>query len=155
MTSGSRPESSATQSAVPDRVALDQRFVRGDLYAVRAAVAAHVSALGGAPQDVEDLVIVASELATNAILHGGGGGRLRLWSVDGLLALQVSDDGGGFVDAEHAGQVPQEPAASGGRGLWLARQLCDDVQIHAAPSGTAVTVLLRLSDGHPRPGDGW
>jgi anti-sigma regulatory factor (Ser/Thr protein kinase) len=145
MASIPRPERPVVADGVPERVPLDQRFVRGDLYAVRAAVAAHASALGGGQDDVENLVIVASELATNAIVHGGGGGRLRLWSVDGMLAMQVADDGPGFADADHAGLRRQDPAAPGGRGLWLARQLCSQVRIHADDAGTAVTVAVRLT----------
>lgn len=145
MVSIPRPERPVVAAGVPETVALDQRFVRGDLYAVRAAVAAHASELGGAQQDVENLVIVASELATNAIVHGGGRGRLRLWTVDGMIAMQVADDGPGFADAEHAGLRRQDPAAPGGRGLWLARQLCTQVRIRADGTGTEVMVALRLT----------
>jgi anti-sigma regulatory factor (Ser/Thr protein kinase) len=139
------PQRPTVNEGVPDRVPLDQRFVRGDLYAIRAAVAAHASALGAAQEDVENLVIVASELATNAIVHGGGSGRLRLWSVDGMLAMQVADEGQGLPDPDHAGLRRQDPAAPGGRGLWLARQLCTQVRIHADAAGTQVTVAVRLT----------
>src|SRR3954470_7345221 len=121
---------------VPDEVALDQRFRSGDLYALRAAVAAHASALGAASGQVESLVIVASELATNAIVHGGGSGRLRLWQLDHEVALQVSDARHGLSEPERAGTERQSPAAMGGRGIWITRQLCDRVLITSSPAGT-------------------
>lgn len=150
MTNSRRPERSAAgahaaSAGVPDRVALDQRFARGELYALRAAVAAHAGALGSGTEQVENLVIVASELATNAITHGGGTGRLRLWDLDGAVSLQVSDAGEGFADPEQAGLHRQDPAAPGGRGLWLARQLCDDVDIRVGPAGTVVTVTVQIA----------
>jgi anti-sigma regulatory factor (Ser/Thr protein kinase) len=136
----------AADPPVPDEVPLDQRFRSGDLYALRAAVAAHASSLGAAPGQVESLVIVASELATNAIVHGGGSGRLRLWQLDGEVALQVSDAGHGLLDPEHAGTERRSPAALGGRGLWITRELCDRVAITSSPAGTTVTAAVRIED---------
>jgi anti-sigma regulatory factor (Ser/Thr protein kinase) len=142
-TPGSR-SSPAALDGVPREVALDQPFRTGDLYLLRAAVAAHASALGGLAEQVDSLVVVASELATNAVVHGGGHGRLLLWRVDNRIALQVSDQGSGFADAAAAGTTPQAPAATGGRGLWIARRLCDRVAIEAGPTGTVVTVSLSV-----------
>jgi hypothetical protein len=39
-----------------------------------------------------------------------------------------------------AGRVRPPPGADRGRGLWLANQLSDLVQIRATPEGTAVRV---------------
>src|SRR5690349_2570692 len=76
---------------------LEQRFDRTNLVSLRSAVAAHGSALGLAPHRVDDLVLVAHELASNAVRHGGGGGRLRVWRVDGSVYCEVADVGGGFL----------------------------------------------------------
>jgi anti-sigma regulatory factor (Ser/Thr protein kinase) len=64
---------------------VDHWFDADGLYTLRAEVAAHASALGATGPQGETLVVVAGELATNAIRHGGGRGRLRLWR-DGVLA---------------------------------------------------------------------
>jgi anti-sigma regulatory factor (Ser/Thr protein kinase) len=145
------PSKSRTDLDRPDDVALDRPFGAGGLYALRAAVAAHASALGGGTAQVESLVIVASELATNAILHGGGGGRLLLWRADGWIAMRVSDHGTGLPDPETAGTSPQSPSATGGRGLWITRNLCDEMAISAGATGTTVTVSLRLPADAPQP----
>src|SRR5271170_2597937 len=77
----------------PMSVPLEQDFDAGSLYALRSAVAAHAAAAGLPPGRVYDVVVVAHELAANAIRHGAGHGRLRLLAADGILTCQVTDDG--------------------------------------------------------------
>src|SRR5581483_4131529 len=98
-----------------DESALDQPFDLDSLYALRSAVAAHASRLGATGDQVAHIVIVAGELAGNAIRHGGGGGRLRLWRADGRIWCEVSDAGPGLADPDSAGTVPPPTMASGGR----------------------------------------
>src|SRR5947208_3521014 len=87
--------------------ALDQLFDVESLYALRSAVAAHGADLGLTEQTLSDLVLIAHELATNAIRHGGvtaaSPGRLRLWATDGAVVCQVHDVGPGLADAAGAG----------------------------------------------------
>src|SRR5262249_60052438 len=56
----------------PEHTSLDQLFDSEGLYGLRSAVAAHGSAFGLSEPSVSDLVLVAHELATNAVRHGGG-----------------------------------------------------------------------------------
>src|SRR2546429_9741611 len=86
--------------------ALEQRFDRDSLYALRAAVAAHAAHMGAPPDRVSHLVIVASELASNAVRHGGGKGRLRLW--------RGGRGGGGAGRGGGAGGGGAGPGRSGG-----------------------------------------
>ena len=79
---------------------LDQAFDTDSLYALRSAVAAHATAAGMGRHQVYDVTAVAHELAANAVLHGAGHGRLRLWTEDKYLYCQVSDDGRGDPGAE-------------------------------------------------------
>ena len=86
---------------MPTVVTVDQPFDASGLYTLRATLAAHASQLGVPGQQIEALLIVASELATNAIRHGGGTGRLRMWRHRSTLHCQVSDRGpGGRSPAE-------------------------------------------------------
>jgi anti-sigma regulatory factor (Ser/Thr protein kinase) len=124
---------------------LDQAFDAGSLYALRAAVAAHAAAAGLGRHQVYDVTAVAHELAANAVLHGAGHGRLRLWTDEKFLYCQVSDDGRG-QSADGAGEpdgVLPWPAEHG-HGLWLAGQLADHVGISRGPDGTTVTVRFLL-----------
>jgi anti-sigma regulatory factor (Ser/Thr protein kinase) len=58
-----------------------------------AAVAAHAAEAGLSRQRVYDVAAAAHELAANAVRHGAGHGRLRLWADGSSLRCQVSDDG--------------------------------------------------------------
>jgi anti-sigma regulatory factor (Ser/Thr protein kinase) len=132
-----------SQPGVPEVVTLDQPFTADGLYSLRAAVTAHATDLGAAAALHDQVLIVASELATNAIRHGGGAGRLRMWTDDSLLHLQVSDHGPGFADPS-VGIKPPDQSGTGGRGLWICRQLCDTLHIDSGPAGSKVTAVMSL-----------
>jgi anti-sigma regulatory factor (Ser/Thr protein kinase) len=128
----------------PDPAPLVQAFDRDGLYAVRAAVSAHAIHLGAQPERVQHLMIIASELASNVVRHGGGRGRLRLWRADGTLRCEVSDHGPGIADPAGAGQRQPMPLSSSGRGLWMVRQLSETMTIECDPRGTRVTADVPL-----------
>jgi anti-sigma regulatory factor (Ser/Thr protein kinase) len=89
------------------------------------------------PQDVlEDLVLAAHELATNSVLHGAGDGVLRGWHESHALVLEIADDG--VITDPLVGREQALPLAEGGRGVWMANQLCDLVQVRSSPRGTVV-----------------
>jgi anti-sigma regulatory factor (Ser/Thr protein kinase) len=116
---------------------------RDDLRALRAAVAARAVAAGLPARRADDLVLAAHEIAANAHLHGGGSATLRTWTDAGEFLCEVADHGCGMSDPE-AGTTPPAPTQIGGRGLWLARQLCDRVQVSTGASGTVVLLHLTL-----------
>src|SRR5688500_2581157 len=93
-----RDRAGPAPTMVPEAVAVDHQFDADGLYALRAALAAHADHLGAPREQVERLLIVGGELATNAIRHGGGSGRLRLWRDGDLLRCQISDCGQGMRD---------------------------------------------------------
>lgn len=122
--------------------ALDLGFDADALFTLRSAVAAHASELG-AGHAVDDAILVAHELSSNAVRHGGGGGRLRLWRAGDLLYCQVSDSGQGMADPEHTGKSCPPPSVPGGRGIWIVRQL-SGLDIDTGPKGTTITAALPL-----------
>ena len=134
----------ATAAGAGPRELLDQQFDRDSLVALRNAVAAHASRLGLPDERVEHVVLVAYELASNAVRHGGGRGRLRLAAVDGTVGCTVTDSGGGFRGAPQAGLVRPEPTASGGRGLWLVRCIADTVEISSDETGTTAVARFAI-----------
>ena len=72
-----------------------------------------------------------------------GDGRMT----DGSCA-RSQDDGPGIADPL-AGYLPPADAMEAGRGLWLARQLVDLLQI--VPNSTETTVRLHVDRyGHPQ-----
>lgn len=118
-------------------------FGAGELTLVRARVGAWAGEHALGAQATEELVLAVNELATNSIRHGGGEGTLRCWRERDTLICEVRDSG--WITDPLAGSVRPAPDARGGRGLWLAKQLCDLVQIHSTPSGSAVRVHKRLT----------
>jgi anti-sigma regulatory factor (Ser/Thr protein kinase) len=121
---------------------LDQTFDGDGLIALRSAVATVARQLGAGDRRVEDLVLVAHELSSNVIRHGGGHGRLRMWRADSGIVCQVSDDGPGLADAETRGAALPPAQIPGGRGLWIARRLAV-LRIETGPAGTTITAAVR------------
>ncbi|HKF83882.1 MAG TPA: sensor histidine kinase [Solirubrobacterales bacterium] len=107
-----------------------------ELSEVRRRVSAAAERAGMDPGGVADLVTAASELAANSVIHGGGSGTLRLWVEEERLLTEVED--GGRIEEPLAGRLRPDVAQDGGRGLWLANQLCDLVQIRSDERGTTV-----------------
>lgn len=121
---------------------LEQSFDEDSLYRVRSAVAAHVSTVtDGSIVDI--MVLIAHELASNSVRHGGGRGRIRLWAADGALHCEVSDGGAGLADPALAGHALPAPTLAGGRGLWIARQL-SELSIATSVAGTTSTATVPL-----------
>lgn len=134
------------QSDLP--VDVDLSFDLAGLHALRSTVAAHASQLGATETELDALVIIASELATNAIRHGGGAGRLRLWHDEDHLFVQITDEGPG-IGHPSAGEALPSPDRVGGRGLWIVRSLSDELLVGPGPGGrgTRVTVQRRRVAG--------
>jgi anti-sigma regulatory factor (Ser/Thr protein kinase) len=129
---------------VPEALDVDQTFDADGLHALRSTVAAHASSLGLSGRQLEAVVIVVGELATNAIRHGGGRGRILLWHQEDAIYCQVSDEGPGIVDAA-VGRAQPRLEQPGGRGLWICRRLAHDLVIERGPNGhgAVVTAVLR------------
>ncbi|MDG6109563.1 ATP-binding protein [Dactylosporangium aurantiacum] len=123
---------------------LEQDFDEHSLYPLRAAVTAHAAAFGATEDVIDTLLIVTGELASNAILHGGGTGRLYLWHTPTTILCRISDDGPGIADPHTVGTTEVPLAAPNGRGMWIARQLCRHVDIVSDPTGTSITVAIDL-----------
>jgi anti-sigma regulatory factor (Ser/Thr protein kinase) len=117
-------------------------FATGDLSDLRSFVAARAAGAGLQPGQVVDFVLAVGEIAANSIRHGHGAGRLTMWSDADVVVCQV-EDRGHLVDPL-ADRTCADSLAEGGRGLWLANQLCDLVQLRSTRTGTVVRVHLRL-----------
>jgi len=96
--------------------------------------------------DQTKVVTAASELARNALVHGGGGtARVELVKADsGRKGVRIgfTDDGPGIADV---GQALTEGWTTGdglGLGLSGARRLVDEFELTSQPgSGTSVVVV--------------
>ena len=86
-----------------------------------------------------EMLLAATEVATNAVRHGGGIEEVRVGRVDGRFVCEVIDRGGGFDDPV-VGYLPPRPGR--GRGLWVARQLTWRVESFHSPCGFTVRMWL-------------
>lgn len=84
-----------------------------------------------------ELLLAASEVVTNALLHGMPPVWARIWRGDGRVVVRVHDRGAGPTDPL-AGLLPPRELAVGGRGLWLIHQLDIDVALSVEGDGFAV-----------------
>ncbi|HYG97414.1 MAG TPA: anti-sigma factor RsbA family regulatory protein [Solirubrobacterales bacterium] len=115
-----------------------------ELGEVRRRVAAVAAEVGLDPRGIADLVTATSELAANSVMHGGGAGTLRLWCEGENLLAEVEDRG--RIEEPLVGRLRPGISQEGGRGLWLANQLCDLVQIRSGAAGTTVRLHVFARD---------
>lgn len=138
------------EPGTPDAPILDQAFDADSLYTLRSAVAAHATQAGLSPGRADDLVIAVHELAANAVRHGAGHGRLRIWRSRHALRCEISDDGvaqapGTDGHNQDAAQWRTEP----GHGLSLVRQVADQTSLRSGPSGTLAVISFALAAPGP------
>lgn len=106
--------------------------------------------LGISESIVADIAISVSELVNNAIIHGNKYARdksvtVKLAHKSGSLTISVTDQGTGF----DVGHVPDPLAQENllkevGRGIFIVRQLMDNVDITATPQGTTIAITKSI-----------
>jgi hypothetical protein len=84
---------------------------------LRRLVARCAGSAGLGPKRTSDLVLAASEVATNSVLHGGGEGTLSIWREPGALICEVRDRG--RITDPLVGRERPSPHPPRGRGRWL------------------------------------
>lgn len=96
---------------------------------------------------IDGLLLVATELAANAVRHAEAGpaGICLTASVDGSsVVLEVADDGGRPVSLSLDEHAPLPDAdAERGRGLFLVHQLADELRATTADGVTTVRAVRR------------
>lgn len=125
----------------PDATTLP--YDRSRLAVVRKRVKETAEQAGIGPRRAADLVAAASELAANSVAHGGGAGTMSIWREGNCLLIDFEDRG--TIEEPLAGRLRPATDQRGGRGLWLANQLCDLVQIRSGALGTTVRVQAGIT----------
>jgi len=118
-------------------------FGRQQLAEARALVRTEAGRIGLSADRTFDLVTAVSEVAANSVSHGGGRGMLSVWAEEGAIFAEVED--AGRIEEPLTGRRRPAPSQSGGRGVWIANQLCDLVQIRSGEAGTAVRLRIESS----------
>src|SRR5262245_9118059 len=128
-------------SPVPSS-AVAQPFAGGALAGLRAVAAEFAVGAGLSPARVDDFILGIHEVAANSVCHGPGRGTLSLWSEPDRLVAEVRDSG--RIDDPMVGRVDPDAVECSGRGLWLANQLFDLVQIRSNGSGAVVRMHMLI-----------
>ncbi|MFE0644077.1 ATP-binding protein [Streptomyces sp. NPDC058877] len=89
----------------------------------------------------EDVLLVVSELVTNACLHAEGPERLRVLRMPRTLRLEVTDRGAG----QPAPRTPHRSGRPGGHGMFIVQRLCLDWGIDRMPGAPGKTVWAELA----------
>lgn len=127
----------ATPTSVPALMTiLDSRH---DLSGARRLVADASSPSHLPAGVVQDFVAAVNEVLTNGLEHGLSSVQLELWVEPRSLICQVIDDGPGGVDPLAGFAYPHGEEQ---KGLWVARQLCEDIFLTERPQGGTQVLLV-------------
>jgi anti-sigma regulatory factor (Ser/Thr protein kinase) len=86
-----------------------------------------------------DLLLAATEIANNAMQHGGGIHEVRVGRAQGRFVCEIVDRGDGFDDPAAGYLAPREGI---GAGLWVARQLTWRIEFFNSPTGFTTRIWL-------------
>ena len=114
----------------------EQLFANGTttLRGIRAWTKRHGLEAGLDPARIEGLVLAVGELVSNSLEHGAGHGRLSWWIRPGRVVAEIYDPG--HMGTTTPGLRRPDLHSVRGRGVWLARQLCDVVHLWTTLDGT-------------------
>jgi hypothetical protein len=112
----------------------------------RAAVARWAKLHHFVPAAVRQVVAATGEVVTNGLHHGAPPVRIRAWSQDATLIVDVDDCGGLPIPADSGYRPPTTPADPAG--LWVARQLADVLITHTENRRTAVRMYFPYTVTH-------
>jgi serine/threonine-protein kinase RsbW len=102
------------------------------------------------PEAVDSLLLAVSELCSNAVRHATGAPgsiQLHAWAEAADVVVEVSDDGGSLEWSEQRPEDLPDPEAEQGRGLFLVRELADEVVTAVEHGRTVVRIIRRAVVG--------
>lgn len=149
----------ASPGPIPRELRLELPAAHSAGRRARQMVAEFARREGLAEDELATLELVASELLSNAVDHGGGGAAMEESDLEAdvrmtlLLSiraegweLSVSDQGGGspadvarFLDPAHEPDFLDER----GRGFFLLVRLVDTLEVEASPDGKGLLFIAR------------
>lgn len=113
-----------------------------DLRPARSFAVDYAGWMGLSQDSIEDLQLVATELATNSLMYTGGACRLAFWKDDGHLVCEARDTG--QFDDPLVGRLDPGPCGPASRGLYLVNAISDLVRTHTTRTGTTIQAYLRF-----------
>lgn len=111
-----------------------------DLRPARSFAASYAYRAGMSRDVIWDLQLVATELASNGLMHTGGPCRLALWHSDDRLVCEARTSG--RLDNPLVGRLNPGPSGPASRGLFLVNAVSELVRTHTTPAGTTIQAYL-------------
>ncbi|HEV7677280.1 MAG TPA: MEDS domain-containing protein [Candidatus Dormibacteraeota bacterium] len=131
-------DSSLPRLPDPPPAALELALLPRSMAPARQLAARLAAQAGLSVSRVAELTMAVNEVVENCLSHAGHG-HLRAWCEGGGVVVEVA---GGRIDDPLAGRRVPDAASEGARGLWLATQLCDLVQIRNQDGVAAVRLHM-------------
>lgn len=119
-----------------------------DLRPARSFAVNYAGWVGMSKDGIEDLQLIATELATNSLMYTDGACRLAFWRQDQHLVCEARDSG--RLEDPLVGRLDPGPSAPASRGLYLVNAISDLVRTHTTPTGTTIQAYLPFEPS-PRP----
>lgn len=106
---------------------------------LRERLAHELIAAGHGEGKTLEMLLAATEIATNAIQHGAGIKDVRIGQAHGRFVCEITDRGAGFDDPAAGYLAPRDGVGSG---LWVARQLTWRIELFQSPRGFTARIWL-------------
>jgi anti-sigma regulatory factor (Ser/Thr protein kinase) len=119
-----------------------------DLRPARSFAVNYAGWVGLSQNAIDDLQLIATELASNSLMYTDGACQLALWRDDKHLVCEARDTG--RLDDPLVGRLDPGPSGPASRGLFLVNAISDLVRTHTTPTGTTIQAYLRF-DPSPVP----
>lgn len=113
-----------------------------DLSPARAFAVDYAGWVGMSQDGIDDLQLIATELATNSLMYTDGACRLAFWRQDEHLVCEARDTG--RFDDPLVGRLDPGPTGPASRGLYLVNAISDLVRTHTTSAGTTIQAYLRF-----------
>ncbi len=134
-----------------DAISVNEAFAR-------VAIAAFITPLNPTLEEVADVKTAVSEAVTNAVIHGYDGrkGKVRMHCIleDGLLHIEVSDQGKGIENVEQAMEplfTTRPELDRSGMGFSFMEAFMDSLEVESVPEkGTVVRMKKKFAVIQPQ-----
>lgn len=113
-----------------------------DLRPARSFAGDYAGWVGLSKDGIDNLQMIASELATNSLQYTGGACQLAFWRHNEHLVCEARDDG--CLEDPFVGLKPPSATGTASRGLFLVNAMADLVRTHTTANGTTIQAYLRL-----------
>ena len=114
-----------------------------DLRPARSFAVNYAGWVGMSQDGIDDLQLIATELATNSLMYTDGACRLAFWRQDEHLVCEARDTG--RLDDPLVGRLDPGPSGPASRGLFLVNAISDLVRTHTTSQGTTIQAYLRCA----------